>query len=99
MIEVTVFLDEDDTHNGKPTYEYLMRYLMHHDIAGASLFAALGGYGSKRHLHFPRKIGAADEGPLMLVFIDEDEKILPLIPHIKEAVSGGLLVRRNVEKL
>jgi uncharacterized protein len=97
MLEVTIFLDEDDMHNNESLYQYIMKYLLHHHIKGASVFAAMGGYGAKRHLHYPRKIGAADEGPLMILFIDEDEKVLSVLPHLKEVVSEGLMVMRKVE--
>jgi PII-like signaling protein len=43
MLEVSVFLDQDDTVHGDPMYEYLLRYLMHHHIAGATVFRLSGG--------------------------------------------------------
>ena len=98
MIEVTVFLDEDDMYNGKILYEYIMQYLIHHHVRGASIFAAMGGYGAKRHLHYPKKIGAADEGPLMILFIDEEEKVNTVLPHLKEIVREGLIVTKNVQR-
>ncbi len=98
MLEVTIFIDEDDRYQDKTLYEYIMRYLIHHDIMGASVFAAMGGYGHKRHLHYPRKIGAADEGPLMIMFIDEAEKVVTVLPHLKEVVKEGLIVVKEVTR-
>jgi uncharacterized protein len=98
MLEVTIFLDEDDMVKDESLYQYIMKYLLHHHIKGASVFTAMGGYGIKRHLHYPRKIGAADEGPLMILFIDEEEKIRGVLPHLKEVVSEGLIVLKKVER-
>ena len=99
MLEVTIFLDEDDRYLDKPMYEYIMRHLMHHQITGASIFAAMGGYGSKKHLHFPKKLGAADEGPIMLLFVDTEERVRTVLPHLKEVVNEGLIVTKRVERV
>ncbi len=99
MLEITIFLDEDDRHDDKPLHEYIMRHLLHHNIKGASLFAATGGFGAKRHLHYPKHFGAADEGPIMIVFIDEEDKVNSILPHLKEVVHEGLIVLKRVEQV
>lgn len=43
MLEVTIFLDEDDMVKDESLYQYIMKYLLHHHITGASVFAAMGG--------------------------------------------------------
>ncbi len=97
MIQVQMFFDEDDRYEDAPTYAYLMRYLIHHEIRGATLFSAMGGFGAKRHLHFPRKLGAADEGPLLLTFIDSEDKVRKVLPHLKVVLREGLIVTTTVE--
>ncbi len=99
MLEVSVFFDDDDRIEGKPMHEYIMRYLMHHDIGGATLFAAQGGFGRKRHLQQPRKFGAADEGPMMILFADEEGKVRAVLPHLKEVVKEGLILAKSVERV
>ncbi|HLX11669.1 MAG TPA: DUF190 domain-containing protein [Bacteroidota bacterium] len=98
MLEVTIFLDSDDLHEGQNTLEYIMRYLMHHHIKGASVFAATMGFGAKHHLHLPKKIGNIDEQPVMVVFIDEESQVHAVLPHLKEIVKEGLIVMKKVEK-
>ena len=97
MIQVQMFFDEDDRYDETPTYEYLMRYLIHHEIRGATLFSAMGGFGAKHHLHFPKKLGTADEGPLMLLFIDSEERVRKVLPHLKVVLEQGLIVMTSVE--
>ena len=63
----------------------------------APVFSAFGGYGAKRHLHYPRKLGASDEGPLMILFIDDEERVKSILPHLKEIVAEGLVAYRKVE--
>ncbi len=97
MTEVMIFLDEDDVYKNEPTHEYIMRYLLHHNIRGASVFEAVMGYGKKHHLHRPRKIGGSDEESIMIIFIDEDEKIRAVLPHLKEILQEGLITLKHVE--
>ena len=99
MLEIRLFLDEEDMHEGKRLDEYIMRYLMHHGIMGASVFPAVMGYGKKHHLHHTRTIGSADEGPLMILVIDEEEKLRAVLPHLKEVMRDGLMVAQRVDRL
>ncbi len=97
MLEVNIFLDENDRRDNRPMHEYVVHFLMHHQIRGASIFAAMGGYGHKHHLHLPKRIGATDEAPILIVFIDEEEKILGVLPHLKEVIKEGLIVVKEVK--
>jgi len=97
MLEVSIFLDEDDQYQGKRADEYIMRYLMHHGIRGASVFPAVMGYGRKHHLHHTRGLGNVDEGPIMVLFIDEEEKVRAVLPHLKELIKDGLIVTKRVD--
>ncbi len=99
MIEVSIFFDEDDRYGDQSTYDYLMHYLLHQHIRGATLFSALMGYGHKHHLHSPKRLGATDERPLMILFIDEDDKARSVLPHLKEVVKEGLIVTKKVEMI
>jgi PII-like signaling protein len=97
MLEVSLFLDEDDLYQEKRSDEYIMRYLMHHGIMGASVFSATLGYGRKHHLNHRKGIGVVDEGPIMIVFIDEESKVRRVLPHIKEVMNNGLITAKRVE--
>ncbi len=99
MIQVSIFIDEDDMFNGERLSDYIMHYLMRNHIDGASAFITLLGYGRKHHLHRPKNIGAADERSIMILFIDTEEKVAAVIPHLHEAVRGGLITSQKVERL
>jgi uncharacterized protein len=99
MVEIKIFLDEGDRHGDTLMYEYIMRYLMHHQIQGACILPVFAGFGSKHHLHLPKSLGSMDEVPLVLLFIDEEEKVNLVLPHLKEIIKKGLIVRTNVELL
>lgn len=99
MLEARVFFDEDDAYHGKPVHEYLLHFLMQQGIAGATVFAAFMGYGEKHHVHKPRRLVGSDEGPLMLIFIDDEAKVRAVLPHVKEVVGDGLIVLAQLERV
>lgn len=98
MIEVNIFIDEDDFYEGIPAHEHIMRWLMHHNIAGATIFHGKMGYGRKMHLHHADTFASTDETPIMIVFIDEKSNVMQVLPHIKEVVKEGLVICKEVEK-
>jgi PII-like signaling protein len=57
------------------------------------------GYGQKHHLHHTKGIGTVDEGPIMILFVDDEEKVRGVLPHIKEVIKDGLIVAKRVERL
>jgi PII-like signaling protein len=97
MVEIKIFLDEGDLHEDGPMYDYIMRYLMHNGIHGASILPVFAGFGSKHHLHLPNSIGSVDESPLIIMFIDEDDKIEVVLPHLKGIIKHNLIVKTKVE--
>lgn len=99
MLQVQIFLDEEDLHKDGPLYEHILRYLLHHNIMGGTMFKGVMGFGSHHHLHAPRKIAGSDPLPVMIVFVDEEEKVAKVIPHLKEIVSEGLIIAQKVERI
>ncbi len=98
MLEAKIFLDEHDLYQEKPLDEYIIRYLMHHHIKGATVFRGSMGYGSHHHLHTSRKLGASDALPIMILCVDEAEKIRSVLPHIKDILSEGVITIQHVEQ-
>ncbi len=99
MLEVKIFIDTEDLYGSSTLHEAILRYLLHHGIKGATLFRGVMGFGAHHHLHEPRRFAASDATPMMIVFIDEEERIRKLIPSLKEMVAQGLIVANRVEKL
>jgi PII-like signaling protein len=99
MVEIKIFLDEGDRYEDHLMYEYIMRYLMHNGIQGASIVPVFAGFGHKHHLHFPKSLGNVDEVPLILMFIDEDEKVDAVLPHLKQIIKKDLIVKTNVSSI
>lgn len=99
MTQVQVFLDEEDLHKDKPMYEYILRYLMHNDIMGATMFKGYMGFGAQRRLYEPRKFASSDPLPVLIVFVDTEPKIARVLEHLASIVRKGIMVSNSVERI
>jgi PII-like signaling protein len=97
MQEISIFLDEDDIYNGEPLYDHIIHYLQKNNINGSTALSAFGGFGLKHHFHLPKRIWSIDENPMMIVIVDEEEKVQKVLPHLKEVIKEGLLIIETVE--
>ena len=99
MLEVQIFIDTEDLYGSATLHESILRYLMHHGIAGATLFRGVMGFGAHHHLNEPRRFAASDAVPMMILFVDEDERVRKIFPSLKEMIAEGLIIAHRVEKL
>lgn len=99
MLEVKIFIDAEDMYDGKKRDEYILRYLMHHHVRGATAFLGSMGYGAHHHLNEPGHIGASDALPVMIMFVDEESRVQHIFPHLKEVVGDGLIITNIVNRI
>ena len=91
-----VHFGEDDKWNGKPLYEAIIEKCRELDIAGATVFRGIEGYGASTLIHRPHLFRSADL-PIMISIVDTDEKINRLLPFLDEMVDEGLIALSDVE--
>ncbi len=75
-----------------------------HDAArlgldGASLFAGLTSFGSAHHLHVGGLLHRPDETPLILIIVDDEERIAALLPSITENLPNAFGVFDDVDAI
>ena len=97
MIQAQIFIDKDELHDERKLYEYVMEFLLARKIRGATAFEGLIGFGPDRQMQRPGRLFSFDEPPMMIIFIDEDEKVKKVIAELREDFSGGLIITSKVE--
>jgi|SRR5581483_2153872 len=88
---------ESDRHAGKPLYEAIVARCREMEMAGATVFRGLEGYGENAELHKGHLLHS--EAPIIITVVDAPEKIERLIPAISELVDTGLLATSPVEMI
>ena len=86
---------EGDIHEGKFLYEAIVEECKESGLAGATVFRGLEGFGESAELHRAH-LGSHDQ-PIVLVIIDSEEKIRPLLPVLEQMIPTGLITMSDVE--
>jgi PII-like signaling protein len=98
MIQAQIFIDKDKIKGTKPLYQFIMKLLLTRGIAGATCFVGHSGFGKQHRLKQPKQQFSFDEPPLVITFIDEEEKVKEALTEIRKHYKGGFIVTHPVEK-
>ena len=93
---VRVHVGEDDTWNGKPLYEAIVEEARRQDMAGATVYRGIEGYGASSRIH-RRQLLTSSDLPIMVSLIDTAEKIERFMPTLRQMVQEGLVAISDVE--
>jgi uncharacterized protein len=92
-----IHFGEDDKWNGKPLYRAIVEKCRELDIAGATVFRGIKGYGASTLIHRSHLLSFSSDAPIMVSVIDSEEKVQRLLPHLDEMVREGLIAISEVE--
>lgn len=91
-----IHFGEDDKWRGKPLYQAIVEKCRALDIAGATVFRGIEGYGASTLIRRSHLLWSKD-APIMVTVIDSEDKIRSLIPALDEMVGEGLIAMSDVE--
>lgn len=93
-----VFLGEADKWHGEPLYDAIIKKLRMEDIAGATVYRAILGYGAKGHTHKSQSFfHLAHDSTVMISIIDSAVKINRAVELVEEMLQDGLIVISDVD--
>jgi PII-like signaling protein len=92
-----IFIGEDDKWRGKPLHDAIVESLRANDIAGATVYRGICGYGAHRRFHKEKRLSLSSDLPVMLSVVDEEPKIRAYLPILDQMVKEGLVVVSDVD--
>jgi PII-like signaling protein len=92
-----IYIGQDDEWEGKPLYEAIVLKLRQLDVAGATVYKGVMGYGAHQRMHKTGLLGLSHDLPIMISVVDKEEKIRAVLPVLDEMVSEGLVTLSDVE--
>src|SRR5580698_8720039 len=92
-----VFMGEADKWHDEPLYDAIVKRLLMMDIAGATVYRGILGYGAKGHEHKATFFHPVRDLPIMISVIDTAEKIAAAVEVIEGMLTDGLIVTSDVE--
>jgi PII-like signaling protein len=91
-----IIISEDDKWEGEPLYEALVKRLIMNDIAGATVYKAIAGYGPHKRYHKKKTLATHGELPILITVMDTEENINKVIPILDDMVQEGIVVLSDV---
>jgi PII-like signaling protein len=92
-----VFIGEADKWHDEPLYDAIVKKLRMLDIAGATVYRGILGYGAKGHQHKKSFFHVSRDMPIMLSVIDTADKIAAAAAAVDAMLEDGLIVISDVE--
>lgn len=92
-----IHFGEDDQWKGQPLYRAIVEKCRALDLAGATAFRGIEGYGASTLIRRPHHLSFSHDAPVMVSVIDSEDKIQKLIPCLDEMVASGLIAISDVE--
>jgi len=94
-----IFIGENDKHEGRPLYEWIVRKAREEGLSGATVLRGLEGYGANSILHKASILRLSSDLPVVIEIVDDAEKIAAFLPHVEEAFSDGIATLEKVQLL
>jgi uncharacterized protein len=92
-----IHFGEDDKWQGKLLYRAIVEKCRELDIAGATVYRGIEGYGASTLIHRRHLLSFSSDAPIMVSIVDTDEKIRTLLPTLDQMVDQGLIAISDVE--
>jgi PII-like signaling protein len=92
-----IYMGESDKWEGEPLYEAIVKRLKVMDIAGATVYLGILGYGVKGHTHKSGRLPFSRDLPVMISVVDSPEKLAHAIDQIEAMMEDGLIVLSDVD--
>lgn len=93
---VRIHFGEDDRWHGKPLYDAILEEARRQDLAGATVYRGIEGYGASSRIH-RKHLWTSSDLPVMVCIIDEAAKIARFLPVLEKMVDEGLIAISDVE--
>ena len=92
-----VFIGEADKWHDEPLYDAIVKKLRMMDMAGATVYRGILGYGAKGHQHKKSFFHVSHDMPIMISAVDSPGKIAAAAEAIEGMLEDGLIVISDVD--
>ncbi len=92
-----IYIGESDRWKRRPLYHAIVEKAKELDMAGATVFRGLMGYGADKRIHTASIVDLSSDLPILVEIIDSEEYIAKLLPFLDEMLEKGLVTIDDVE--
>jgi uncharacterized protein len=92
-----IYIGESDLWHGKSLSHAIVTKAKELDLAGASVFRGLMGYGANSRIHTANIVELSGDLPVLIEIIDSAEYIEKFFPFLDEMVQEGMVTVDDIE--
>ena len=92
-----IYIGESDRWKDRSLHEALIRAMRANDLAGATVYRGILGYGAHRRVHKEKPLHLSHDCSIMISVIDTEEKLQEFLPIVDQMVQEGLVVLSDVD--
>jgi uncharacterized protein len=96
-VRVRAYIGERDRHDGKMLWRALLEFLRTSGASGATVTRGVAGYGAHSKIHAASILDLSADLPLVLEWIDSEERVNELLPRLEELLQGGMITTDSVQ--
>lgn len=96
-LRLAILVGESDQWAHRPLFTEIVHRAHEAGLAGATVIRGVEGFGASRHIHTARLLSLAEDLPVAIVIVDEQERIRAFIPQLDELITEGLVIVDTVE--
>lgn len=95
-VKLRIYIGESDTWNGENLYTAIVLKARELQLAGASVFRGIMGYGANAHIHTTKVLRLSEDLPVLIELVDTEENISKIMPFIEETVKQGMVTQESI---
>jgi PII-like signaling protein len=92
-----IYIGESDHWKRRSLYHAIVEKAKALDMAGATVFRGLMGYGANSRIHTASILALSSDLPIMVEIVDSEEYIAKLLPFLDEILEEGLVIIDDIE--
>jgi PII-like signaling protein len=92
-----IFIGESDRWQDKPLHEALVQAMRAYDLAGATVYRGILGYGAHRRVHKEKPFHLSHDASIMITVVDTEEKLKAFLPVVDQMVQEGLVTLSDAD--
>lgn len=95
-VQVTIYLTDADRWHHRPLHIEILDYLRKENVCAVTSVHAVAGLLGRRGQDASQGADTGGRRPVIVTFVDTDERVNQLLPTLKEMAAHRLIVRANV---
>lgn len=94
---IRIYVGEDDKHKGTPMAEAIVKEARRLELAGATVFRGLIGYGANSRIHTSKILRLSEDLPVVVEIVDHPDRLEELLSLLDGMIQEGMVTREPVD--